>query len=408
MKQPMSRRDRLVDACSRGGGRVVTRATAGSSGFCAVVLGVLLLLTWVGVHASGGTHSGTPHLFYVSIALAALPFGVRGAVTAAFVSAALAAQVPMDTGTGEAQTAGTIAVRAAMFLMVALVTAGALSARRRADTQSHYRELSELISPSATRAAPPDPALAALIPSVLESGAFHAVFQPVYSLHDGALVSVEALTRFHPEPYRSPDKWFAAADHAGLGADLEIAAIRVAIAASEQLPDSVSLSINTSPATLADPRLHELVRATGRSLVVEVTEHAVINDYHLLEETLGQLREAGVLIAVDDAGAGFASLHHIVELAPDIIKLDISLTQDVTSSPTRRALGGALIDFVHRTGATLLVEGIEEADDLDVWVALGADAVQGYLVGRPGPLPAEAFNPAVPRARAALAGTAAR
>lgn len=402
MARPASRRDGFGVAYSRCVDQVAEHSTSRPPWFCMVVLAALLSVTWLVVHASGGTHSGTPHLFYVAIALAAVPFGVRGALGTAVVAAALAAQVPMNTATGESQSAGTIVIRAVMFVMVALVTAGALSARRRADTQSHYRELSELISPSVARAAPADPLLAPLVSGVLHEGAFHPVFQPVYSLHSGDLLSVEALTRFHPEPYRSPDKWFAAADQAGLGSDLELAAIAAAIDASESMAKTVSLSINASPATLADPRLHDLVRASRRSLIVELTEHAVINDYHLLEEPLGHLREAGVLIAVDDAGAGFASLHHIVELSPDIIKLDISLTQDVTSSPTRRALGGALIDFVHRTGAMLIVEGIETEEDLDVWVALGADAVQGYLVGRPGPLPADAQSHSVLRTRDAL------
>lgn len=403
MTQAPSLRGRFLDAYSRCVERALEHAVSRSSGFCAVALAALLTSTWLVIHAAGGTHSGTTHLFYVSIALATVPFGARGAVLVAVIAAALTAQVPMDTGTGEEQSAGAIAIRAAMFVMVALVTAGALSARRRADTQFHYRELSELISPSATRAAPPDPTLVPLVAGVLRDGAFHPVFQPVYSLLTGDLLSVEALTRFHPQPYRSPDKWFAAAAHAGLGADLELATIEAAINACECLSHTVSLSINASPGILADPRLHELLRATTRSLTVELTEHAVINDYHLLEEPLGRLRQAGVRIAVDDAGAGFASLHHIVELAPDIIKLDISLTQNVTSSPTRRALGGALIDFVHRTGAMLVVEGIEAESDLGIWVGLGADAVQGYLVGRPGPLPADALSPAVLRTRATVA-----
>ena len=389
LTESFSRRmDSLID-------RLIARGASRPSWLCVLVLGALLIVTWAVVYAAGGTHSGTPHLFYVSIMLAAVPFGWRGALGTSLVAAALAAQVPINTATGEVQSAGTMAVRAVMLVMVALVSAGALSARRRADTQSHYRELSELISRSPGRAALPDPRLGALVPGVLDQGAFHPIFQPVYSLHTGELMSVEALTRFHPEPYCSPDQWFDAAHLVGRGADLELAAIQAAIDASQSMPDTVSLSINASPATLGDPRLHHLVQATTRSLIIELTEHAVISDYHLLDEPLGHLREAGVLIAVDDAGAGFASLHHIVELAPDIIKLDISLTQNVTASPTRRALGRALIDFVHRTGAMLIVEGIETEDDLEAWIALGADAVQGYLVGRPGPIPAESFSPDV-------------
>lgn len=133
-----------------------------------------------------------------------------------------------------------------------------------------------------------------------------------------------------------------------------------------------------------------MVRATERQLVVEITEHAVVEDYHLLQHTVHDLRALGVQIAVDDAGAGISSLRHIVQLAPETIKLDISLTQGVGSSPLRRALAGALIEFAQRIGAQLIVEGIEEVSDLTTWTALGADAVQGFLVGRPGALPVAA------------------
>ena len=91
----------------------------------------------------------------------------------------------------------------------------------------------------------------------------------------------------------------------------------------------------------------------------------------------------------------FSSLRHIVRLAPYITKLDISLTQNLASSPVRRALGEAFIAFVHHMDGMLVVEGIETASDLSAWAALGADAVQGFLVGYPGPLPVERLSPIV-------------
>ena len=115
-------------------------------------------------------------------------------------------------------------------------------------------------------------------------------------------------------------------------------------------------------------------------------------DYDVLVERLVRVRQAGVQIAVDDAGAGFASLRHIVRLTPDITKLDISLTQHLASSHVRRALGDALIAFVHRMEGTLVVEGIEDVADLSAWAALGADAVQGYMTGYHGPLPVDRIS----------------
>jgi EAL domain-containing protein (putative c-di-GMP-specific phosphodiesterase class I) len=220
------------------------------------------------------------------------------------------------------------------------------------------------------------------------------VFQPVYAMDDGRLISVEALTRFDTPERTTPDRWFAAAHAAGLGVELEIAAAESALRAAHGLPPHVTLSVNASPATVADPRLLDLVRDhPDRRLMVEITEHAVIEDYPLLREALAALVSMGVELAVDDAGAGFASLQHIVQLEPDVIKLDLSLTQDVTGSPLRLALASALTEFTMRSGARLVVEGVETAADLAAWRRLGAYAVQGYLVGSPGGLPAPAWCP---------------
>lgn len=367
--------------------RLARRAFGLPRSASAAVIVVLLAGTTVLVVADG-TKTATPHLFYLPIVLAALAFGVVGALGTAVVSAVLCAVVPIDVGTGERQTLLSLLIRAVMFFVVAVVVSGALAIRQLADHQQHFQELRSLIGPSPAPAPTVHPSLLPLVPDVLLRQAFHPVFQPIYSLRSGDLIAVEALTRFEVEPYRSPDQWFAAAEQAGLGVELEVAAIESALSAAVDLPLGVILSLNASPATVADDRIHALVSAAGeRVLMIEVTEHAAIKDYALFQTSVGRLRAAGVLVAVDDAGAGFASLQHIVEVLPDVIKLDLTLTQDVSSSPARRALGGALIEFVHHIGATLVVEGIETEEDLDVWVGLGADAVQGYLVGRPGPLP---------------------
>lgn len=175
--------------------------------------------------------------------------------------------------------------------------------------------------------------------------------------------------------------------------------IAAAITAAQDLPSEVGLSVNASAATLAHPGPLELIQACdGRQLTVEVTEHAVVEDCNLIKERLVEIRALGVQIVVDDAGAGFASLQHIVQLAPEIIRLDISLSQHARSSPFRRAMAGALIDVAHRSGARLIVEGIEgieDAADLTLWSALGADAVQGYLVGYPAALPALSSSPLI-------------
>ncbi|MCL3860687.1 EAL domain-containing protein [Actinotalea sp. K2] len=396
--------------------RVVSRAVDARWWTAALVIAALLAAAWGVVQAAGGTRSGTPHLFYLPIILAALPFGIRGATGTAVVAAVLCGPLmPLDSVSNEPQALTGMIVRATMFLGVAALAGLCLSLRRRVDNERVAHELREMIVGPESPSLVLDAGLVPLVGEVLRSRSFHPVFQPIYSLDDGRLLAVEALTRFDTEPRRTPDLWFAAAEQAGLGAELEMAAIEAALDAARSLPPGVGLSLNASPATLAHPRLHELLVSRGsEGVILELTEHAAIRDYELLSGPLTALREAGVSIAVDDAGAGFSSLQHIVQLSPDIIKLDISLTQDVCSSPVRQALGGALIEFVHRTGAQLVVEGIEEEDDLRQWCELGADAVQGFLVGRPASLPAAptcslisdaltAPHPAEHRARADLA-----
>jgi EAL domain-containing protein (putative c-di-GMP-specific phosphodiesterase class I) len=228
------------------------------------------------------------------------------------------------------------------------------------------------------------------VDATLSQGHFHPVFQPIYSLRDGRLVTVEALTRFTAEPVRPPDVWFAEAHAVGLGIELELAALRAALHEGRSLPAGVELAVNLSPGVLVDPRVHaELTGSQDvQPLVVEVTEHAAVDDYPRLTAVLDQLRAAGVRVAVDDAGAGFASLRHVVRLAPDILKLDRTLTRDVHVDPVQRSLATCLAAFARQTGTQLVAEGVEHPDELAIWQELGADAAQGYLLGRPGPLPA--------------------
>ncbi|MDQ3570948.1 MAG: EAL domain-containing protein, partial [Actinomycetota bacterium] len=97
-------------------------------------------------------------------------------------------------------------------------------------------------------------------------------------------------------------------------------------------------------------------------------------------------RQRGLRVAVDDAGAGYASFRHILRLRPDIIKLDMALTRDIDRDPARRALAAALITFAENTGSTIVAEGVETAEELHALRQLGVTAAQGYYLGRPTPL----------------------
>ena len=220
-----------------------------------------------------------------------------------------------------------------------------------------------------------------IIRATIEDEAFYPVFQPVIELASGAVIGFEALTRF--DDGQRPDRCFLDAAQAGLGLELETACLRAALRAAVTLPQQAWLSLNASPElAIALVPLLAVLEGTERNIVLEITEHVPIASYADLMRSLGALREH-VRLAVDDTGSGYAGLQHLLEIQPDIMKLDIALVRSVNSDPGRRALIASLITFAHETGCTVLAEGIETPAELDTLRALGVTLGQGYLLGRP-------------------------
>jgi EAL domain-containing protein (putative c-di-GMP-specific phosphodiesterase class I)/CheY-like chemotaxis protein len=211
------------------------------------------------------------------------------------------------------------------------------------------------------------------------------VFQPVVELATSRIVGFEALARFDGET--SPDRLFAEATTLGLGTELELAAVKAALEQLDRLQPEQFMAVNASPTVVLDYRLPDLLRKQGWGrVVVEITEHQPVESYEDLNLIRARFRRDGIRVAIDDAGAGYASLHHILKLAPDIIKLDISLTRDIDRDPIKRALAVSLVQFAKETGAIVIAEGIETAAELETLRALAVSWGQGYHLGYPAPL----------------------
>lgn len=226
--------------------------------------------------------------------------------------------------------------------------------------------------------------LRARIISTLQQNKLSTVYQPIFDLNQHSIIGFEALTRIASEPSRPPDIWFTEAAQVNLGIDLETAAIQSAVRGLEHFPEHVYISINASPDVILSGRVEKIFQNVPlKRVVLEITEHVQIESYDALNIALQSLRTGGVRVAVDDAGAGYASFRHILKLSPDIIKLDISLTRDIDSDRVRRALALALIRFSEETGSLIVAEGIETVYELHTLLRLGASMAQGYLLGRP-------------------------
>jgi PAS domain S-box-containing protein len=215
---------------------------------------------------------------------------------------------------------------------------------------------------------------------VIDAGAFTPFFQPIVDLWDGSVVGHEALTRFTDG--RPPNVVFDVAARAGLGIDLETACLHASIEASQHLPPNGYLSLNTSPELVLSGQLGPILTGVARPVVLEITEHVEIDDYAGLRRELKRLGSS-VRLAVDDAGAGYASFRHILELAPDFVKIDLDLVRGVDAEPARQALIAGMGYFAVKRKLRLVAEGIETRKELDALQALAVPYGQGYLLGRP-------------------------
>ena len=227
------------------------------------------------------------------------------------------------------------------------------------------------------------------------------VLQPIVRLADGVRVGAEALSRFPAEWGMPPDVCFAQAHRVGEGARLELQALERAARHLDAVQGYVSL--NVSPAVLLDPACAALLRLLPMDRVLlELSEHDPVEDYSALSATLDPLRAAGLRLAIDDVGAGFSSLRHIVLTAPDVIKLDRSVVAGVAGDAVLRRLIDSMVSFAHGGDARVVAEGVETQDDAVALLELGVDDGQGWLFGRPGP--PEALGTVPASAGATLAG----
>ena len=224
------------------------------------------------------------------------------------------------------------------------------------------------------------------ITKLIGDRAMDIVQQPIHSLRTGEAVGMECLARFPDAMMRGPDRWFAEAAEIGRGLELELLAVENALTSLKKVPKGVYVSVNASPDTIISGALHQVLERAGKkNIVVEVTEHQQVEDFVALKKALKPISKYA-RIAIDDVGSGYAGLRHLVDLGPDMLKLDMALTRDVHQDLARCALVGAMVRFAEAIGAKLIAEGIENAEEAAVLKRLGVEFGQGYHYARPMPV----------------------
>jgi EAL domain-containing protein (putative c-di-GMP-specific phosphodiesterase class I) len=225
---------------------------------------------------------------------------------------------------------------------------------------------------------------------VLDGDALSMAFQPIFDLRDGAVIGAEALARFTLEPARGPDAWFADAASVGLGIELEMVAVRAALAGLDQLPPHLFLPINASPGTVGAPQFVEAIsEADASRVVVEVSELAIASAGSELSGALGRLRQIGVRFALDDVGrhSNPNGVGDLMALEPEFVKLDIALCRNVHLDTDRQDRVREVIESTAGGRATLIGEGLQARGEIEALRRMGVQHGQGFFLALPGRLP---------------------
>lgn len=224
------------------------------------------------------------------------------------------------------------------------------------------------------------------IEKVVRDDALQMHYQPIWAISEGGVCAFEALARFNVEPYATPDVWFSQADQVGQRDHLEVIALERALECLKDLPDQCYLSLNASPEAILSGSVGQVLeKVEPHRVVLEITEHSKVWDYAHFRDAVRSIRARGVRLAIDDAGAGYASFQHVMELEADIIKLDLSLIRDIHLHTKKQALASALISYARHTNSEIVAEGVECLEEFELLRRLGVDKLQGYYIAKPMP-----------------------
>lgn len=259
-----------------------------------------------------------------------------------------------------------------------------LNERDRALMKVFAEIAAELIEQDVRRAQKEESCSKKIAALLTEEDGVNMVWQPVVEVASGRIIGVEALARFPFCEGMGPPEWFEEAASVGLANQLEARAVSAGLAILNTLhPDQYVACNASAQAILHGDILDLLARAPLTRIVLEITEHDIVSDYCALCDAIAPLRRRGMRLAIDDAGAGYASFRHILRLRPDIIKLDMSLTQNIDSDEGRRALACSLVTFAREIDCKLVAEGVETEGEMQVLTQLGVDTAQGFYLYRP-------------------------
>ena len=233
-------------------------------------------------------------------------------------------------------------------------------------------------------------ALATELKKILNQEMITPYFQPIYSMKTLRPIGLEALSRPPTSGLIDNAEFlFRTALILDMYSEVEMVCWKTAVAKWKQVINKEKLFLNCTPYFIESGRLNEgflsELDINPSSIVLEITERTAIQKYDVFLKELNMLRESGMKIAVDDVGSGFASLDTVVEIRPDIVKIDRQLVRELHRDDLKYNIMQAIVSFCKKSNIMTVAEGIEEEKEFEAVQELGVDAVQGYLLARPTP-----------------------
>lgn len=230
---------------------------------------------------------------------------------------------------------------------------------------------------------------------LLVHGALHSVFEPIVDAHALTVFGYEALVRGPVgTPLASPLALFEVAAEEGLLFELDCLCRAAALEGAVGFPQGAKLFLNIRPSSFHDPsfqpdaliRTLERCRLGPADVVFEISEQESIDNYEIFREARDGYGKLGFQFALDDTGAGYASLESVAELAPEFIKVDRAFVRGIDEDPVRQTILRALQSLASDLGARIVGEGLDTLEELRTLGSLGIPFGQGWLFGKPSPL----------------------
>jgi diguanylate cyclase (GGDEF)-like protein len=225
-----------------------------------------------------------------------------------------------------------------------------------------------------------------IVAQLLDSTQFRTVYQPIMDLNNEKIAGYEVLTRGPDGSFESPADFFRICIENNILTTVDLQCLQLCLEDAPNVGRNMRLHVNLFPSTLLETPVENLIKLfpqerNGTTYCLEISEQQFITEPGYLREAINALKQAGILVAIDDVGFGRSSLETLILLEPDLVKVDRKYVSGISVEPSKARLLRRLANVAKSLGAEIVAEGIEDRNDLPLLKEMGINYGQGFLWG---------------------------